>query len=318
MVIRLFHWLDAEQRADFGEVRFADTAGQQAVMADAMEPIGQDMDQEAADELGCGKAHDLLAIAIFDAIILPTESYSVGIRADQAMVRDRYPVGIAAQIGKHGLWAAKGRFGIDHPFGFTEWGEPGGKGIRPDQPLQVAIESQLSGLVQRHQAVQKEAAEQAGQHAHMQEEPGLAGDPPGAVPRQTAAGHDHMDMRMVCHGRAPSVQDAGQPHLRTHAFGVGGSGHDRFRRRFEQQRVDRPLVPIGDLRDLGGQREHDVEIFHGKQVLGAGLNPVSRRRPLTLRAMAVLATVVGDVMVAALGATGHMPAERVGPAGFYR
>lgn len=91
--ICLIWWLDAEQRADFGEVGFANTAGQQAVMADAVETARQDMDQESADELWCGKAHDLLAIAVLDAIILPTESDGVGIRADQAVVRDRHPFG---------------------------------------------------------------------------------------------------------------------------------------------------------------------------------------------------------------------------------
>ena len=77
-------------------------------------------------------------------------------------------------------------------------------------------------------------------------------------------------------------------------------------------------MPIGDLRDLGGQREDDVEILHRQQVLGAGLHPVTRGGSLTLWAVSVLAGIISDVMVAAFGATGHMPAERFGSAGLNR
>jgi hypothetical protein len=44
------------------------------------------VDQEAADELGHGKPHDLLAIAILNAVVLPSECDSVGISAAEAVV----------------------------------------------------------------------------------------------------------------------------------------------------------------------------------------------------------------------------------------
>ena len=44
------------------------------------------------------------------------------------MVGDRDPMGIAAEIGQYGFWPAKGRFGIDHPFGFAKKSEPFGEG----------------------------------------------------------------------------------------------------------------------------------------------------------------------------------------------
>ena len=124
-----------------------------------MEPVGQDVDQEAADELGRGQTHDLLAIAVLDAVVLPSECDGVGIGADEAMVRDGHPMGISAQIGEHGLGAAEGWLGIHNPFGFAERGEPSGEGIRPHQVLQVAVKGQSSSLVQRQQPVKKEAPE---------------------------------------------------------------------------------------------------------------------------------------------------------------
>jgi len=154
--ICLIRWLDAEQCADSGEVRFAGAAGQQAMVTYAVETVWKDVDQKAADELGCGQAHDLLAIPILDAVILPAEGDCVGISADQAVVRDGDAVSIAAQVGKHGLWAAKGRFGIDHPFGFAEWREPGGKGIRLCQSFEIAVEGQLLRDMKRQQSLEEQ------------------------------------------------------------------------------------------------------------------------------------------------------------------
>jgi hypothetical protein len=81
----------------------------------------------------------------------------------------------------------------------------------------------------------------------MKEEPWAAGDPPGAVWRQAATGDNHVDVRMMGQRRSPGMQDAGHAHPRAHALGIGCDGHHRLGRGFEQQPVDRSLVPVGDL-----------------------------------------------------------------------
>ena len=48
-----------EQAARFGDVGGAGAAGEQAVVANALEARRQDVDQESADELGGGQCHDL-------------------------------------------------------------------------------------------------------------------------------------------------------------------------------------------------------------------------------------------------------------------
>ena len=55
-------------------------------MADAVKTVGQNMDQEAADELICAQVHCLLAVTILDPIIFPLERNCVGIGADEAAV----------------------------------------------------------------------------------------------------------------------------------------------------------------------------------------------------------------------------------------
>ena len=116
-------------------------------MPDAVESVGQDMHQEASDELRCGQAHNLLAITILDPVILPAKRHRVGVGVDEALVGDRYSMGVTAEIGEHGFRPVERRFGIHHPFGFAERGQPCREGIRPRQVLQITKEGQFSSLV---------------------------------------------------------------------------------------------------------------------------------------------------------------------------
>ena len=47
------------------------TAGEQAIVADAVEARGEHVDQETADELMCGKRHHLVALGTFEPVVLP-------------------------------------------------------------------------------------------------------------------------------------------------------------------------------------------------------------------------------------------------------
>ena len=64
-------------------------------MSDAVEAVRQNVDEEPADELACCQAHDLLPIPILDSVVFPPERDCFGISADQAIIGDRDPMGIA-------------------------------------------------------------------------------------------------------------------------------------------------------------------------------------------------------------------------------
>jgi hypothetical protein len=62
--------------------------GEQAVVADAVQPFWQHVDQEAANELEGGEGHLLVAIAALDAVVLPFEGNTpriAGIKRPLAM-----------------------------------------------------------------------------------------------------------------------------------------------------------------------------------------------------------------------------------------
>jgi hypothetical protein len=90
-----------EQLAGSTEICLAGSAGEQAVVTDAMEAARQDMEQEAADELVGRERHDVLPVGAVAAIVLVAEGDAALVEGDQTAVRDGDPVGVARQIGKH-------------------------------------------------------------------------------------------------------------------------------------------------------------------------------------------------------------------------
>ena len=124
------------------------------------------MDKEAADELVGGEQHDLLPRATFDAVILVFESDAVAVAGKQAAVGDGDAVGVARQIGQHGLGAAEGAFAVNRPFASARWrqilcerGAIREVGVR-------ARELQAPGGVGGDELLQKQPAEQTRKHAH--------------------------------------------------------------------------------------------------------------------------------------------------------
>ena len=172
--------------------------------------------------------------------------------------------------------------------------------------------------MQGREAVEEEAAEQAREHAHGQEEAGLAGDPARSVRRQAAAGNDDVDVRMVGQRRAPGVQHGGEADARAQMLRVGGDRGQRLGGGPEQEVVDGGLVVERDGADRRRQGEDDVIVGNRQQLRLAVFEPLPRRGGLALRAMPVAAGIVGDAFVRAVLAALDMAAERGGPTGLDR
>ena len=114
------------------------------------------------------------------------------------------------------------------------------------------------------------------------------------------------------HRRAPGVQHGGDANPGSEVFRVGRNGEHRLARCPKQQVVDHRLVLIGNVADLGRQREHDVEVGHRQEISLARRHPFARCRPLALGTMPIAATVVGNRGEAAplVLTARNVPAER--------
>src|SRR4051794_4641901 len=88
-----------EQVPDPGDVDGPRSAGEEAVVADAVEAVGQDVKQEAADELVRRERHGLdpraSRRAVPGPVILPAERHHALVEGEKPPVRDRDPVGVA-------------------------------------------------------------------------------------------------------------------------------------------------------------------------------------------------------------------------------
>jgi len=106
--------LGGEQCARQRQQLLAEAIRQQAVVADADESAGQNVQEEAAQELDGVEGHDALLAAV--SIIPPAKTRTLSVEGQQAMVGDGHAVGIAAEIAQHMGRAAEGRLGINEPF----------------------------------------------------------------------------------------------------------------------------------------------------------------------------------------------------------
>ena len=79
------------------------------------------------------------------------------------------------------------------------------------------------------------------------------------------------------------MEHGGDADARAEVLGIRRDRQHRLRCRLEQQVVDQRLVVERDVGDLGGQREHDVEVADRQQVGLALGKPCTRGRALALR-----------------------------------
>ena len=131
-------------------------------------------------------------------------------------------MGVAGEIGEHRLGAGKGRLGIDEPVLPPQRREMGGEGLSALQALDLTEEYQPACRVGVGEPGQEEPPEQARQHPHRQQKAGLAAHPARAVERYPAARHNHMDVRVVGHCRAPAVEHGGGADASAEVLGIGG------------------------------------------------------------------------------------------------
>ena len=80
--------------------------GEEAIVADAVEPVGQDMDQKAANELVGIERHKLVTSGALGAVILPSECHAFAVERTEPTVGNGDPVRVARQIGEHRFGSA--------------------------------------------------------------------------------------------------------------------------------------------------------------------------------------------------------------------
>src|SRR5262245_59399844 len=106
-------------------------AGQQAVMPKTHELLGQDMQQEAANEFRRRQGHDLELVAV--GIILVTKTDLSCVHRYQAAIGNGHAVAVTPQVAEHLRGAAERSLGVNYPVLAVPRIQPPAKNLRLDQ-----------------------------------------------------------------------------------------------------------------------------------------------------------------------------------------
>ena len=210
-----------QKLAGAGEVFPADGAGEQAVMANAVKSPGQDMQQEAADELCRFERHHLMACGAIAAVILVAKGDAGLVEGEQSSVRNGDAVGIAREVGEHRFGTSEGRLGIDHPAFLADRREVSQEGPAVGEWSEAAEEGEPAGVVKGEQFGEEQAAEQLAEDAHRQEERWSRGDPALSIECDAATRHDHVHVGVVGQCRSPGVEHGGDADPRAQVSRIG-------------------------------------------------------------------------------------------------
>jgi hypothetical protein len=190
-----------EQGSGGGELGGDVARGEQAMMADLDEALGQNVQHEAAEEFVGSQGHPSVAAG--------TEGDGALVEGDETVIGQAHPVGVSAEIAKDLVAVAEGRFAVHHPALVAELVTEVLEAVAVGGGRGGADEPELAEGVGAAQGSEHLAAEQGAEDAHRKEKVGRGGDPALAVARQAASGDDAVDVGVKAQVAPPGVQDAG-------------------------------------------------------------------------------------------------------------
>ena len=185
--------------------------GQEADMAHALQAVGNDVQEKAADALVGFQGHGLHAIAL--AAVAVGKVHLAILHIDDAVIGDGHTVGVAAERVEHVSGACQRPLGIDDPrLGLELVGKA----------LEARGGSKGLGRLREHQGirggagvecVEELAAEDRAQGVDGKEAPWMGRDPASPMIRQCSPWHQTVHVEMRPEGLIPGMQDLDAPEL---------------------------------------------------------------------------------------------------------
>jgi hypothetical protein len=183
-----------QQLAAKGELGFPVAMAQKAVVTDALKTVGEDMEQEAANEFFGFQGHGFLLVVM--PIIFPLEGDLAVLDAKQAVIGDGHAMGVPAEVVEDLCRTAEGWFGIDHPLEVAKRLQVLGKSSGVTESLERREEVQLARVKGGLEMFEEQAPKESREHPNGKEKVGTAGDPMLAVRGDPAARDHAMQMGM--------------------------------------------------------------------------------------------------------------------------
>jgi len=168
-----------------------------------------------------------------------------------------------------------------------------------EQMRMILLEGLLEASAQAHR-----------QHSLWQEVGGVFGTQPAqAIDRQTAGGHDAMDVRMKAQIPCPGLEHRQQAELGAQILVLKPDVQQCSGTVSKQQVVEQFLVGADQCAQLPGDSEGDQIIGQRQESASLSIQPLRGIGVATLRTGPMIAGVIGIVELAAIAAE-HFPAQR--------
>lgn len=173
--------------------------GKQSVVPDPHEALGQDVEQEAADELNDVEVHHLLFVGIGGVAV--AERNAILFDAQDAVVGDRDAMRVGAEIGKHSFGSCERGLRVNDPVATAQL---------VAEPRNGSVVAEFSALEGALEAVEEFGAEDLGECANRKQKTFVTrGEEVLLVRGQRASRHDAVQMGMQREVLCPSVEDRG-------------------------------------------------------------------------------------------------------------
>jgi hypothetical protein len=242
-----------EQLACAGELG-AVAVGVESVVADPDETLGQDVEQEALDELAGLELHGGLPLASSAAPVAEADA-SVPV-IDEPVVGESDAVGVAGEVVEHLRRPGHGGLAVDDPVVASQ------ASASCRRELGVGDEPLLSGT---REPVETLASEDLGEGPHGKEI-SLARRPPGGtVGRERTAGDEAVEVNVSGKGLAPGVEDGGDAEVSSEVLGILAEGLEGLGSAAKEEIVEEARMAPGERVELVREREDHVEVVHGQE-----------------------------------------------------
>jgi hypothetical protein len=125
------------------------TIGEEAVVADADEALGENVEKESSKKLYGVESHG--AVAMASSVVLVSEAHLAVAGGDEPLVGDRDSMGVAGEVLEDPFGTTEGRLGIDNPVLVLEGVEQGIPCVRVGEVAALPVELEtvlLEGVLQ--------------------------------------------------------------------------------------------------------------------------------------------------------------------------
>ena len=149
-----------EQLSGAGDHLAALRVGEEAHMADAVELVGQHMQQEPSGEHRGVQCHGPVTRRAVTAVVLDPDRDARSVIGGDAAVGDGDPVSVAGEITEHLLESGEGALGVDDPVAPSLAFEQRRERVGIRQMGEIAMEAELAGGVEPGEPLAHQPTEQ--------------------------------------------------------------------------------------------------------------------------------------------------------------